>query len=531
MKKFLITCVLIGIALLTVSCKTTTNQTTESAVDETSAQSMSPDIRDYVCVINSSYHPNIDKFLSDIIRSAMDDPDLDGYAMILENIRRGGFGSGFVYVDAKGDNYIITNHHVIEGAERFSVTFENDNGEQVRYLNLNVINADAKADLAILAFPNGQRPFTSGLTFSGISPHSSLEVWAAGYPGLGNNPVWGFTRGNISNARIQLSGYGGWYIQHDGSVNPGNSGGPLLIVDENTPLGYSVLGINTLSISEERRSFSIPVEMVFSFLEESFREVDEVALLESRIKDFIALINKSQNGKSQNGMVYEELTPFLSGTMIASQPLLEFNTLPDSMDDMKAEILLDPINKIGWAVAYNQIENYVYSKDKDNFRAELGTVEANNFGGYTVKLLIGGYPYRTEWTKNHRIWYIDSFTEDDGEYNDTGDLATPHPLSKKVKYTFASTKDHDWYILDIPRAGKLTVYTEGQSDPEIELRYDPEDDDYIALNDDDPEAGGLNAKVSVDVKAGPLYVWVVYRGTREPSGTIAEYTLIAQLEE
>jgi serine protease Do len=259
MKKFLTVCVLGVIMLLAASCETTDNQSTNRSIPP-ERDPVSLDIRDYVCVITSSYHPNIDKYLHELIREVMVDPDRDEDAENLEYIRRGGFGSGFVYVDTKGDNYIITNHHVIEGAERLSVTFENDDGKKVRFLNLSVLNADANADLAILAFPNGQRPFTSGMAFSGVSPRSSLEVWAAGYPGLGNNPVWGFTRGNISNARIQLSGYEGWYIQHDGSVNPGNSGGPLLVVDENTPLGYSVPGINTMTISDERRSFSIPVD-------------------------------------------------------------------------------------------------------------------------------------------------------------------------------------------------------------------------------------------------------------------------------
>jgi hypothetical protein len=71
------------------------------------------------------------------------------------------------------------------------------------------------------------------------------------------------------------------------------------------------------------------------------------------------------------------------------------------------------------------------------------------------------------------VWYIDIFREDDGEYNDYSDLATPHPLGKKVKYTFASPIDYDWYVLDIPRAGRLSVYTEGNSDPMIELYRDP----------------------------------------------------------
>ncbi len=136
------------------------------------------DIRDYVCIVNRSLHPNIERFITafqDVLISD-GDKDFDDIAMYFESIKRGGFGSGFVYVDNKGFNYIITNYHVIAGAYRLSVTFETENLEKRTYLNLSVLYADEQADLAILAFPDGQRPFTQGIPLSATPLRSGMDA-------------------------------------------------------------------------------------------------------------------------------------------------------------------------------------------------------------------------------------------------------------------------------------------------------------------------------------------------------------------
>lgn len=125
-------------------------------------------------------------------------------------------------------------------------------------------------------------------------------------------------------------------------------------------------------------------------------------------------------------------------------------------------------------------------------------------GGYTVRLLVNGYPYRSEWIREYGTWKLDDFTEDDGEYNDYVQLATSHPLGKKVIYSFSSSGDVDWYILNIPRAGKLTVRTEGNlTDPKLSL-YDAQLN-KIGENDDFTERN-TNALISTDVGAGTVYV-------------------------
>ncbi|WP_461252116.1 hypothetical protein, partial [Treponema sp. R8-4-B8] len=84
-------------------------------------------IRDYVCRINISHHPNMDGLLRNLATMMWEDEDNSDIKKIAESLnasRMGGYGSGFVYVDKNGVNYIITNYHVVANASNFSITFE-----------------------------------------------------------------------------------------------------------------------------------------------------------------------------------------------------------------------------------------------------------------------------------------------------------------------------------------------------------------------------------------------------------------------
>jgi S1-C subfamily serine protease len=146
-------------------------------------------------------------------------------------------GSGFVYrVEANGRGYIVTNYHVVEGAENdVSITFFID-GKPVK-VSATVMGKDVYSDLAVLGvnnIPSEAKP---------LSPGDSTKllvgepVYAIGNPfGLEGS----MTAGIVSQVGrvLRLSELGvpepwGKYsivdiIQFDAAVNPGNSGGPLL---------------------------------------------------------------------------------------------------------------------------------------------------------------------------------------------------------------------------------------------------------------------------------------------------------------
>jgi len=145
-------------------------------------------------------------------------------------------GSGFI-VDKTG--YILTNRHVVEGADEITVSIGRKD------YKAKLVGRDARTDVALLKID----PPSEALTVLNLGDSDQTEpgewVMAIGNPfGLGGNSV---TVGVVSykgrNMQLQ-SGTGVDMIQTDASINPGNSGGPLL----NTR--GEVIGINTLIVTQ-----------------------------------------------------------------------------------------------------------------------------------------------------------------------------------------------------------------------------------------------------------------------------------------
>jgi serine protease Do len=169
-------------------------------------------------------------------------------------------GSGFV-IDK--DGYILTNRHVIEGADEVSVTFPGGHRFEAK-----VVGQDARTDVALVKIqPNGP------LTVLPLGDSDRLEVgqWvmAVGNPfGLGGNSV---TVGVVSymGRDIPLEGVAKGtsvqMIQTDAAINPGNSGGPLLNVRG------EVVAINTMIITgggsgNAGVGFSVPINVAKEIL-------------------------------------------------------------------------------------------------------------------------------------------------------------------------------------------------------------------------------------------------------------------------
>lgn len=150
-------------------------------------------------------------------------------------------GSGFV-IDASG--LIVTNNHVIEGADEIYVNFNDDTKLKVE----KVVGTDSKTDIALLQV-KPEKPLTA-LKF-GDSARMRVGDWvmAIGNPfGLGGT----VTLGIISAKKRDInSGPYDEFIQTDAAINRGNSGGPLFDMDGN------VIGVNTAIISPSGGSIGI----------------------------------------------------------------------------------------------------------------------------------------------------------------------------------------------------------------------------------------------------------------------------------
>jgi serine protease Do len=171
-----------------------------------------------------------------------------------------GTGSG-VILDPTG--YIVTNAHVVEGAQRVEVLLDSatnsptaEDSSDLNTMNAEILGIDSETDLAVLKIRG------SGLPFLRLGNSSSLKqgelVMACGSPfGLQNT----ISMGIISSVARQIEPEDTiLYIQTDAPINPGNSGGPLI------NMRGEVLGINTMIVSEsggnQGLGFAIPSNVV-----------------------------------------------------------------------------------------------------------------------------------------------------------------------------------------------------------------------------------------------------------------------------
>lgn len=166
-----------------------------------------------------------------------------------------GTGSGVII---SPDGYIITNNHVINGAQQLSITL-NDN----RIYNAELIGSDEKTDIALLKIDA-----ETDLAFAtfGDSDQAKIGEWvlAVGNPFNLTSTV---TAGIISAKSRDLSGINSQsFIQTDAAVNPGNSGGALV----NTR--GELIGINTAITSQTGSyigySFAVPSNIARKVVED-----------------------------------------------------------------------------------------------------------------------------------------------------------------------------------------------------------------------------------------------------------------------
>lgn len=167
-------------------------------------------------------------------------------------------GTGFIYKKKDGKAYIMTNNHVIDGADSVAVEFNDKNDT----IDASIVGGDTYADIAVLTIKD------DNYTSVEIGDVDSLKlgdtIFTVGSP-MGVNYKGTVTKGILSGkermVEVNLTGSTSDYymkvLQIDAAVNPGNSGGPLCDVSGN------VIGIISLKIVKdevEGMGFAIPIE-------------------------------------------------------------------------------------------------------------------------------------------------------------------------------------------------------------------------------------------------------------------------------
>ena len=190
-------------------------------------------------------------------------------------------GSGVIVDAAKG--YILTNHHVIDGADEITVTLRDQ-----RKVDAKLIGQDEEVDLALLQID------AKNLTAMPMADSDALRVGdfvvAIGSPfGLGQTVTYGIVSA-LGRTGLGIEGYEN-FIQTDASINPGNSGGALV------DMQGRLVGINTAIVGpsggNDGIGFAIPSNMSRTVMQQ--------------------LVKYGKVRRGQLGIVMQNLDPELAG--------------------------------------------------------------------------------------------------------------------------------------------------------------------------------------------------------------------------
>ncbi|MDO5622321.1 MAG: DegQ family serine endoprotease [Paracoccus sp. (in: a-proteobacteria)] len=207
-----------------------------------------------------------------------DGPQGRGGPMVQQ--RSNALGSGFVI---SADGYIVTNNHVIDGADEIQAEFRDGVKRPAK-----VIGTDPNTDIALLKVDASDLPFVQ----FGDSDQARVGDWVLA---LGNPLGQGFsaTAGIVSARNRELTGTYDDFIQTDASINRGNSGGPLF------DLNGEVIGVNTAILSPNGGSIGIGFSMASNVV--------------SKVVDQLQQFGETRRGWL--GVKIQDLTPDMADAM------------------------------------------------------------------------------------------------------------------------------------------------------------------------------------------------------------------------
>ncbi|MCR5612864.1 serine protease [Treponema sp.] len=362
-------------------------------------------LRDSVCIVRGNLSSESVSFLEKY-RDKIKSKGYSSYASQIDDYLKGTFGSGFVYYASNGKAYIITNRHVVNNASSVNIQFENDDGSYTEYKELKILAIGENLDAAIIELPSGfNKP---GLAFSTAALSDGYDVWSAGFPGLGDEPMWQLGKGSVTNSRARikelLDPEVSTLIQHSANVDFGNSGGPLLIKDGSR---YFVVGINTWkAMYRQSTNFAIPSAVIKKFLDESVSRSNSSMKIESRLEEF----KKVLGDKEKN---YISLSRFISNEMLSAKAGDIFiSALQKAPSEIRSQIVYtfasDPLEGLKYALCYD-----IWNRFHDGENLIEYTFEVTSASDEENKVVfkINEENYTTYWTLYQSRWCIKEVDE------------------------------------------------------------------------------------------------------------------------
>ena len=186
-------------------------------------------------------------------------------------------GSGIIIGQTDSELLILTNNHVVEGNEKLTVSFVDNESVEA-----NVKGTDSTKDLAVVAvkISDVKDSTMDEIAVATMGDSSKLEVGEQ-VVAIGNALGYGqsVTSGIVSATERTLDGYeGGTLIQTDAAINPGNSGGALLNSNG------EVIGINTAKVatdSVEGMGYAIPISDASDTIQNLMNQVTKTKVSEA----------------------------------------------------------------------------------------------------------------------------------------------------------------------------------------------------------------------------------------------------------
>lgn len=236
--------------------------------------------------------------------------------------REQALGSGFV---VSADGYIVTNNHVIEGADEIEIEFFSG-----KRLKAKLVGTDPKTDIAVLKVESPEPlPFVS----FGDSDKMRVGDWVMA---MGNPLGQGFSvsAGIVSARGRELQGSYDDFIQTDAAINKGNSGGPLFNMDG------QVIGVNTAILSPTGGSIGIGFSMasnVVSKVVDQLKEFGETrrGWLGVKIQDVTPDVAEAMGLADAKGALITDVPegPARDAGLLAGDVILNFNG--DEISDVR----------------------------------------------------------------------------------------------------------------------------------------------------------------------------------------------------
>ena len=312
-------------------------------------------------------------------------------------------GSGVVINASKG--FIVTNHHVVEGADEIQVTLHN--GKEFK---ATLVGSDPEADVALLKVD------VKNLIDIPMSDSDQLRVGdfavAIGNPfGLGQTVTSGIISA-LGRTGLGIEGYED-FIQTDASINPGNSGGALV------NLNGELIGINTAIIAAGGQGnvgigFAIPINMVRQIVDQliEFGEVRR-GMLGVIMQNLTPELSKAFGLDVHDGVVISKVIKNSAAeeaglkagdvvTAINGDPVKSASAMRNVVgmlrvgEKLKMEVIRDNRHKTITAVIKDQVEETVEGK-KVHARLSGAVIEQSNENG-------DAYLVVTEVEQNSPAW-------------------------------------------------------------------------------------------------------------------------------